>query len=118
MLGFAMHHSLISTRRRTDYLGQVIPSRLFRYSKGEKLFAADRSQLREFNPTGQLYDDAIDQGFLMESTSGDTVPFVLIETDRDGGGEGEVGGWRFKPDSYALRRRPDLSGVRVLIINT
>jgi len=94
----------------------TIQADIFDYSAKSRMFYADASQLNGFNFQSQLYQDAADLGFIMHNTkTGNAVPFVLSRTDRQ---EGEIEGWVFTVDSYAVKAERYLEGIEVLIVNT
>lgn len=98
-------------------------SNQFFFDKQTKLFTTDMSMLdngRTVQVFHKVYQDAIDQGFIMVSHhTGKEITFVIDKID--GGDEehdGEIMGWNLVPTAESIRKIPACKGMRVLIINT
>lgn len=87
----------------------------FSWNKEDRTLVAEVSTLscgRSRATTAQVYDDACDVGFVIESHHTDRrITFAQSNTDRNA--DGEIMGWWFKP----CERKDAALGIRVLIIN-
>lgn len=80
---------------------------LFSYNKETNTFMAEASTLCKGNPLYQIFNDACDYGFWMESArTGKLMLFLFESTDRSLN-ENEIYGWRLKSEE----------GFNALIIN-
>jgi len=72
----------------------VIKSDRFGFNAASRTFHADISDFRGINVMSQLYEDACDQGFILESSkTGRKIPFGFLSYKQDG--EGEVQCWTY-----------------------
>lgn len=98
-----------------------IPSSLFLYDCTTRHFTAEVSELscRGHNFMWNLYDDAVDRGFIMESTrTGNKVTYYLARVV--GGGEdtdGEVVSWEFLPTHESMAQHRECVNTKVIIFN-
>ena len=95
-------------------IGNKISTKMFYYDKEDSMFTQEVSSLGTLasNLTGQLYDDACDQGFVLVShRTGEEVPFYLDETETSN--EGETLCWNFKAASL----KPELLNLKVCVFN-
>lgn len=70
----------------------------FFYRKESSCFVAEISDLPEGPFMGQVYDDACDMGFMMESER--TGKKLLFLYDMSDWNDGEIAGWNFSYDDY------------------
>lgn len=101
-----------------DYvIGSKINSAAFSWNPQSREFTADAAELQHagLDPTGRLYADAADQGFVMVSAkTGETIEFTLNEVQRH---DGEVAYWEFKPTWADVFYNPKLRNVRAVVFN-
>lgn len=97
----------------------TLGSRLFGVQKDSKAFVAEMSDLNGVNLFNQLYADACDTGFAMESSrTGDKAVFYFVEEIMHGpANERELAGWLFKPTNETLRKMPHLKDWSVTVFN-
>lgn len=82
-----------------------ISSNFFSYFKDTKSFSTEASTLDNRNFLSQIYDDAADRGFIMESSkTGKKETFYLVSVDEQ---DDEVCGWNFE----------STNGYKCLVIN-
>jgi len=88
----------------------ILLSQSFSYKS--KTFSAFLSDFGRTTPWGMIYDDAIDQGFMLRSErTGDCKAFRQVEIQKNG--EGDVEAYIFEPCNNALRTE----GVKVIFYN-
>ena len=95
-------------------IGNKISTKQFFFHKEDSMFTQEISSLGTLASylTGQLYDDACDQGFVLVSDrTGAEIPFYLDETETSN--EGEILCWNFKAASL----KPELVGLKVCVFN-
>ena len=87
----------------------------FDWDKRNRVLSAEASTIERGRRTAlmaQVYDDACDEGFVIESHHTDRrVVFALDKIDRDN--DGDIAGWWFKP----AERKDAALNIKVLIIN-
>lgn len=98
-----------------------IQSKYFDWQKDTGSLVQEMSTLRcvypHFNFFKQIYDDACDQGFSIQSTkTGEIITVYHDRTDMSDSGE-DTYGWVFKPIPEHARKNPKLKNLEVLIIN-
>jgi hypothetical protein len=75
-------------------LSRYLSTRELHYDKATLTFSEEASTCRFPGPY-RLYDDAADEGVWVKShKTGETLPFMLIEHDKDR--EGDTRFWRFR----------------------
>ena len=89
-------------------IANKISSNAFTYNSDLHAFYAEVSGLNGFNFLSQVFDDACDVGFAIESAkTGKSVVFIFTKTDKN---DDEILGWRF--ESYNFHQK-----LTCLIIN-
>lgn len=64
--------------------GKTIPMEMFAFWKADNSFTTFASGLRGFNFTGRIFNDSVDEGFVMKSgKTGREVIFNLKKIERD-----------------------------------
>lgn len=77
-----------------------IPLSRFYWSREQSRLTAEASDLQGHNYLAQLYADAADRGFAVESqTTGRVYVFALDDEDYDSGGpaRGDIRAWHYRP---------------------
>ena len=97
----------------------ALGSRMFGVQKDSKLFVAEASDFYTPDLFQQIYPDACDVGFEMESSrSGEKAVFVYAEEIMHGpANEPEVAGWLFYPTTETLKKMPHLKDWSVTVFN-
>ncbi len=89
------------------------------FDKTSRTFSVDASQLSPQTSghfMGQLYNDAADVGLALDNPhTNRSVPFFLKNVDER---EGDVMGWWFEVLPESARKHPELTGLKLLIVNT
>jgi hypothetical protein len=66
--------------------------------------------------TGQVFDDAIDTGFILVSkTTGKEVLFIKWDELRDN--DGDVMKWEFRPMADNGKLDPDIAAMKLIVLN-
>jgi hypothetical protein len=95
-------------------------SKSFFFTPESNLFTVDMSTLDNGGTRPvfhQVYNDSIDEGFTMVSSStGQNVDYVIDRTDYNN--DNEILGWNLIPTDESIRKVPRCKGTRVLIVNT
>jgi hypothetical protein len=100
---------------RTKLLPSVPRFQVDNFGYYRRSFCAEISSLGRM-PWSQLYDDAIDEGLILENPkTGREVAFVLSNVKHDR--EGEILQWEFIPLGELVRQNPQLCGVTLMIFN-
>ena len=108
--------SIASYYPSTRYIGPVHSTAFFSFDPVKGTFSTEASDLGRTRVHGQLYDDAADLGFLLESHKTHMrVPFVHVRTERDR--EGEVVADHYEVTSEAVRHDGKLKGLKVVVFN-
>jgi hypothetical protein len=98
-------------------IGSQINSTAFDWNPKSCEFVADIAELQYqgLDPAGRLYADSADLGFVMISAkTGETIEFMLHETQRN---DGDVVYWEFKPTWADVFYNPKLRDVRAVVFN-
>ena len=99
----------------TKIIANQISVKKFTYLKKERTFVAEVSDLNT-DPFSRIYPDACDEGFtLVNPKTGVGITFTLEETQRNR--DMDIVAWKFIPVYEVSRSRPDLSDLKVTIIN-
>lgn len=92
---------------------------MFYYQAATRNFSCEMSTLQAngIDVLAQLYHDAADQGFILESgRTGAQVAWVLTGTITDR--EEEITGWTFAPVESSVTREAKLTGTTMIVWNT
>jgi len=84
----------------------------FTYVGSTNSLVTEISDLGNFKP-GQIYDDACDEGFIIDGNYGSFVVY-LSETVRN---ETEIVSWKFKAINEFVKFRPELKDLTIIIFN-
>lgn len=107
-------NNLITHYPQSRYIAPRVSAGKFTYNKATRTFSAEASDFGSRVPVGRLYDDACDEGLIIEGKTG-AVPFYNERDERDA--EGELVANHFVVCSEAVKRQPSLAGLRVVIFN-
>lgn len=102
---------------RTQLADLAIPSSLFSFVHDSKRFLADLSevQVQLHRVNSNLYDDALDVGFVMRSTK--TGALVVFALEREEVKEGDLLAYHYKITPASAARVPALEGATVTMFN-
>jgi hypothetical protein len=92
-----------------------VNTRQFHYNKSRKTFTAEMSELGD-QPFIRVYNDACDQGLLLESqNSGQVATFYLYRTHYNS--DNDIEYWELKPTRESIKSLPRLKDVKMIIFN-
>ena len=93
----------------------AISSDRFTYNSRARCFVSEASDLHDCH-LQQLYPDACDVGFVMQSARTQTqAEYYLHHVHKDR--EGDITHWEYRPTSFSQRNVPNCVGTTVQIFN-
>jgi hypothetical protein len=94
----------------------VLSTNQFTWIPERRELVAEASDLGSSFQLEQLYVDACDEGVkIISDRTGQEAAFYLVQRKTDG--EGDLLAWVFEPTLEAIRKQPQLAGVKVVVLN-
>jgi hypothetical protein len=86
-----------------------------KFDYANRVYSAEISDLGQSFRFTQIYTDAADRGFTLQSRTGKVANFFVAHRHEDG--EGDTTHWTLLPTPEAIRQNPNLHDVHIVLFN-